>query len=216
MKRILASAMLAVVLPASGAAIAQSSDGERTSSAASIQLTSAMIRQIERRLESIGYEVGSVDGRWDGQLETGIRSFQQDLDLEPSGGPTYETVTALGLFPAFAETGVTDIGALSIAPDGTDRPADAGDSGRQVHGSAEEFRTGADAGSGPAAYDLGRGMLGATDRRNQTGSVSGFGDPGDLGTATEQYGARLQSGDFGGRGYVDYRDYYEDDATWFR
>lgn len=71
----------AQTMPAGGSSVSVASD-ERS------------VRQIQRQLNTAGYEVG-VDGVWGPGTESALRSFQREQGITPTGVPDEETMAAL-------------------------------------------------------------------------------------------------------------------------
>ncbi|TWT25715.1 S41 family peptidase [Planomicrobium sp. CPCC 101110] len=60
---------------------------------------SEQVRTAEKMLEALGYEVGEVDGVFEEEMETAVKAFQEDKELEAdgvlTGDSTYAVMTAL-------------------------------------------------------------------------------------------------------------------------
>lgn len=50
------------------------------------------IEGVQKRLENLGYYKGSIDGKVSEDLETAIRRFQMDQDLNPKDGKISDTL----------------------------------------------------------------------------------------------------------------------------
>lgn len=55
------------------------------------------VSAVQRALKSKGYYSGDISGLYDFATRRGIRNFQTENGIEPSGNADYETVNALGL-----------------------------------------------------------------------------------------------------------------------
>lgn len=56
----------------------------------------ATLRQVEQALNQKGYDVGTLDGKWDDDAANGVKKFQKSQGLEPTGTLTTELLANLG------------------------------------------------------------------------------------------------------------------------
>lgn len=63
------------------------------------QLDQNTARQVQQQLQSQGYDVGSVDGRWGAKSRQALMNFQRDQNIRATGRPDQQTMAALGLEP---------------------------------------------------------------------------------------------------------------------
>lgn len=64
---------------------------------AQYQLSPATVRQIQQRLNSLGYNTGAVDGVWGPATSQAMANFQQAQGIEPTGQPNMNSMQLLGL-----------------------------------------------------------------------------------------------------------------------
>jgi peptidoglycan hydrolase-like protein with peptidoglycan-binding domain len=64
-----------------------------------------LIRQVQQRLNHAGINVGTVDGRWSQATQEGVKRFQKQQDMVPTGQLDQPTLSALGLKDASASAG---------------------------------------------------------------------------------------------------------------
>jgi|GEM_PF-2871276 len=67
-----------------------------TASATS-DLSSDQVRQVQTRLNQMGYFSGSVDGVWGQETQSALRNFQQSRNLQVTGQLNEQTARALGM-----------------------------------------------------------------------------------------------------------------------
>jgi peptidoglycan hydrolase-like protein with peptidoglycan-binding domain len=60
-------------------------------------LSSPLVRQVQQRLNSRGFEAGRIDGRMGASTRAALREFQRAENLPPTGRPDRETLSALGI-----------------------------------------------------------------------------------------------------------------------
>jgi peptidoglycan hydrolase-like protein with peptidoglycan-binding domain len=83
---------------ASGSAASGQQTGAAASSTASAEQTALapdMVRDIQRRLASRGYNAGAADGVFGAETQQALRSFQKDQNLRASGQIDQQTLAAL-------------------------------------------------------------------------------------------------------------------------
>lgn len=76
----------------------------------------ALNLDVESALQARGYEVGTVDGTIDAQSRAGIRAYQRDAGLDPSGQVSAQLLTHIetnNLRAGAGATGQTDLGAAA-------------------------------------------------------------------------------------------------------
>jgi hypothetical protein len=56
-----------------------------------------LIRQVQQRLNSRGFDVGTVDGKWSLAAQEGVKRFQAQQGMVPTGHLDETTLGALGL-----------------------------------------------------------------------------------------------------------------------
>ena len=56
-----------------------------------------LIRQVQQRLNSRGFDVGTVDGKWSLATQEGVKRFQAQQGMIPTGQLDETTLGALGL-----------------------------------------------------------------------------------------------------------------------
>ena len=59
--------------------------------------TPTKVKEVQRALDSRGFEVGSIDGIWGSQTRSALKEFQSSNGLEASGDLNDETYNALGI-----------------------------------------------------------------------------------------------------------------------
>lgn len=64
-----------------------------------LNLTQEDYRAIQNALNAAGYNAGLADGVWGAGSKEALRRFQEANDLTPTGAPTRETLTAMGVSP---------------------------------------------------------------------------------------------------------------------
>lgn len=64
-----------------------------------------LIRQVQQRLNHGGIDVGTVDGRWTLATQEGVRKFQKQQGMVPTGQLDRPTLGALGLEEPSASAG---------------------------------------------------------------------------------------------------------------
>lgn len=75
------------------------------SQGAQIYLSATSIRQIQRALNSAGYDAGTIDGTWDKETTQAAQNFQRSKGLEPTGTPTFELINSLQVKSALSGQG---------------------------------------------------------------------------------------------------------------
>lgn len=72
-----------------------------------------VIKAVQNKLQSEGYNVGKVDGMWGKQTSTALKKYQMDHGIQASGKVNQETAYLLGLnyneFTAFQEEKVDQL-----------------------------------------------------------------------------------------------------------
>jgi hypothetical protein len=81
-------------------------------------LSPEMIQQVQSRLQQAGDYNGRIDGQWGPATESGVRSYQHQHNLNPTGQLDGNTLAALNL-------GGTRQSSLSAQPDGNAGPMNA-------------------------------------------------------------------------------------------
>jgi peptidoglycan hydrolase-like protein with peptidoglycan-binding domain len=56
-----------------------------------------LIRQVQQRLNSRGFDIGTVDGKWSLTTQEGVKRFQAQQGMVPTGQLDDTTLGALGL-----------------------------------------------------------------------------------------------------------------------
>jgi peptidoglycan hydrolase-like protein with peptidoglycan-binding domain len=62
-------------------------------------LSIAAVRNLQSRLQVLGYYTGGIDGEWGPQAEAALTRFQRASGIDPSGRINPQTVSAMGLNP---------------------------------------------------------------------------------------------------------------------
>lgn len=81
---------------------------------ATLNVSPAVVRQIQQALNQRGYTAGHVDGTWGARSQEAMKQFQKAQGLEPTGNINQRTMAALGINPSAAvsqRTGTTTMGA---------------------------------------------------------------------------------------------------------
>lgn len=73
----------------------------------SAQLDQNTARQVQQQLQSQGYDVGKVDGRWGDKSRQALMNFQRDQNLRATGRPDQQTMAALGIEPGASQQAQT-------------------------------------------------------------------------------------------------------------
>jgi peptidoglycan hydrolase-like protein with peptidoglycan-binding domain len=60
-------------------------------------LRASSVREIQARLQSLGFYPGGVDGTWGQSTQNAIQQFQQNRGLQPNGQLNSATLSAMGL-----------------------------------------------------------------------------------------------------------------------
>ena len=71
-----------------------------------------LIRQVQQRLSRSGIAVGTVDGRWSPATQEGVRAFQKQRGMVPTGQLDRHTLAALGLEEPSSSAGSSGPGKL--------------------------------------------------------------------------------------------------------
>jgi hypothetical protein len=69
-----------------------------------------LIRQVQQRLNHQGIDVGTVDGRWTLATQEGVKKFQKQQDMIPTGQLDQPTLKALGLQEPSSSAGGSSAG----------------------------------------------------------------------------------------------------------
>jgi peptidoglycan hydrolase-like protein with peptidoglycan-binding domain len=72
-----------------------------------------LIRQVQQRLSHGGIDVGRVDGRWTLATQEGVKKFQKQQGMVPTGQLDRPTLGALGLEEPSASAGSSSAGGSS-------------------------------------------------------------------------------------------------------
>lgn len=71
--------------------------GQNGQKLAGNQLNSTQVREIQRALDSKGFQVGGVDGIWGPETEMALKAFQKSQNMPQTGEIDSMTVASLGL-----------------------------------------------------------------------------------------------------------------------
>jgi membrane-bound lytic murein transglycosylase B len=83
-----------------GSATSQRSASEMRSQTASSQpvnMSRGELRQVQQKLNEMGYDAGKVDGIWGPNTQAAVRSFQHAKGLQATGTLDEQTADALGV-----------------------------------------------------------------------------------------------------------------------